>query len=116
MRRSPPCTQFSAVAQLHQQNHQSQTGGDNVGNDDGPGLHQDAVNQPKRHARREQAVHAQRNAAHIAGAEGVPGLRHKAGGGQDGGHRADPVDEVHGVRVRCWAWFRRVYRATGLAW
>ena len=27
---------------------------------------------------------------------------HKAGGGQDGGHRADPVDEVHGVRVRCW--------------
>jgi len=32
----------------------------------------------------------------------VPGLRHKAGGGQDGGHRADPVDEVHGVRVRCW--------------
>ena len=96
------CTQFSAVAQLHQQNHQRQTGGDNVGNDDGPGLHQDAVNQPKRHARREQAVHAQRNAAHIAGAEGVPGLRHKAGGGQDGGHRADPVDEVHGVRVSCW--------------
>jgi len=65
-------TQFSAVAQLHQQNHQRQTGGDKVGNDDGPGLHQDAVNQPKRHARREQAVHAQRNAAHIAGAEGVP--------------------------------------------
>jgi hypothetical protein len=32
----------------------------------------------------------------------VPGLRHKAGGGQDGGHRADPVDEVHGVRVSCW--------------
>ena len=32
----------------------------------------------------------------------MPGLRHKAGGGQDGGHRADPVDEVHGVRVRCW--------------
>jgi hypothetical protein len=92
----------SAVAQLHQQNHQRQTGGDNVGNDDGPGLHQDTVNQPKRHARREQAVHAQRNAAHIAGAEGVPGLRHKAGGRQDGGHRADPVDEVHGVRVRCW--------------
>jgi hypothetical protein len=33
----------------------------------------------------------------------VPGLRHKAGCGQDGGHRADPVDEVHGVRVRCWS-------------
>jgi len=32
----------------------------------------------------------------------VPGLRHKAGCGQDGGHRADPVDEGHGVRVRCW--------------
>ena len=37
-----------------------------------------------------------------AGAGGVPGLRHKAGGGQDGGHRADPVDKVHGVRLRCW--------------
>ena len=74
----------------------------NGGYDDGPGFHQDAVNQPKCHARREQAVHAQRNAAHIVGAEGVPGLRHKAGGGQDGGHRADPVEKVHGVRLRCW--------------
>ena len=93
---------ISAVAQLHQQNHQRQTGGDNVSKDDGPGLYQDAVNQPKRHAHREQAVHAQRNAAYITGAEGLPGLRHKAGGGQDGCHRANPVDEVHGVRVSCW--------------
>ena len=30
----------------------------------------------------------------------MPGLRHKAGGGQDGGDRADPVDEAHDVRVR----------------
>ena len=49
----------SAVSQLHHQNHQRQAGGDDVGDDDGPSLHQHAVDQPQRHACGEQAVHAQ---------------------------------------------------------
>ena len=87
----------SPIPQLHHQNHQRQAGGDGVGDDDGPGHQQDAIDQPQGHACSEEAVHAQRDAAHVAGAKSLPSLRDEAGGGEKGGDRANPVDEVHGV-------------------
>jgi hypothetical protein len=87
----------SAVFQLHQQNARGQAQGDDVGDHDGPSADEQAVNQPQRHANREAAVHAQRNTADIAGAEGFEGLGHEAEGGQEGGEVADDVDEGHGI-------------------
>ena len=85
-----------AIAQLHHQDGQRQHQRDGIGHHHRPGLQQPAVGQPQRHPGGEHAVHAQRDAAHVAGAEGQPGLGNKAGGGHAGGGKTDPFGQGHG--------------------
>jgi hypothetical protein len=86
---------MSAVANLHPQNTDGQRNRDRIGDHDGPGAHQEAVNQPKCQACGEAAVHAQRDTAYIAGAEGFQGLGYEAHRGQEGGDVANNVNKRH---------------------
>lgn len=87
----------SAVFDFHQQNSQAQAQGDAIGDDDRPSHEQHAIDEPERHPCGEGAVHAQRDAAHIAGAEGFDRLRDEATGGEQGGKGADEVS--HGYML-----------------
>ena len=82
-----------AVHQLHTQNSQGQQQRDGVRHHNRPCAQQQAIHQPQRNARREDAVHPQRHPADIPGFKAQPGLRHKACSGQTGGDRAHQVDQ-----------------------
>jgi hypothetical protein len=83
------------IAQLHDEDRAGQGEGDDVGNDHGPGLEHEAIGQPQGDAYREEAVHRQGNARHIACAKGFEGLGDEADRCQEGGHIADEISPIH---------------------
>jgi hypothetical protein len=74
---------LSAIPQLHHKN-------------DRPRAQHHAVDQPKRHATGKRAVHGQRNAAHVFGAEGFDGLRQETASRKKGGECANEINDIHG--------------------
>jgi hypothetical protein len=104
------------VTQLHQQDAQSKAHGDGVSDDDRPGHEQDAVDEPQCHASCEDAIHRQRNTAHVFRAKSQKSLRQEAEGGQAGGEAANQVCCVHEICYKLVSVLRIFYAGNWLNW
>ncbi len=90
------------VPQLEREHDGRQREGQAVGEDDGPGVQENAVDAPQGDAGGEHQVHPQRDGACVPGAEGAHHLRNESGRGQKGGKCADQLvaGERHGACPR----------------
>src|SRR5688572_12115329 len=89
---SPFPRERSAVAEFEREDGRGERERDGVRHDNGPGLESEAVDEPERHARGEHHVHAERDAAGVARADGHHRLRYEGNRRERGGDVADRFD------------------------